>query len=588
MRLSALLMGLAAILVLSVACNKGPAPAAAPAAAPAPVKPAPKVEKKAPEPQKEAPDPVAEKKTELKKLATLATAFVTDDGHEQLLKTVLETAAGASLAQCKGANCSAQELGLKEGHAMSALSGRGETVLRLNQHLKKLGKDAPAGVFELPLPSNDVAELAAAGAPTSKTLPLEVINISEKGVSVTLRPVAKLESDSLVAGGEWPGKQVMDAAALQAAQSDEDFKVLVDAMTALKSEATTAAKAMSTTDPAAAVVKGKWAALLVVDKATSTGVLTAVVKGLGLSGYSDLRYLRGGSDRSVVPIPNSAAFIPADRAGRVEKRALLVNLTEKGADIFDPQSGTGKAAQESQKVPLPKEAQRWYKGARLFKTTVTSLDPSVLVQALRSVKQRSSAGTVVLLHAESKVSAERLLTSASAIADAQGPAAQQKLSDVFPGLVCKDEDPKASSDGCMSLFPVVAVGTKIPAARGLTNKPVKGQKVAPKPKEEPKAKPKLGMCERGNIKSVIRGRRGAFRFCYTRQLQLHQDLQGRVVVRLTINESGRVTGASSSGSMANKKVHACVLKEAKKLHFKPPTEGGRCVVNWPFKFKPND
>jgi TonB family protein len=96
------------------------------------------------------------------------------------------------------------------------------------------------------------------------------------------------------------------------------------------------------------------------------------------------------------------------------------------------------------------------------------------------------------------------------------------------------------------------------------------------------------MCDRGNIAKVIRSRRGAFRFCYTRQLQLHQDLKGRVVVRLTIDESGRVVAAGSSGSMANKKVHACVLKEARKLKFKPPTEGGRCVVNWPFKFRPNE
>jgi TonB family protein len=181
-----------------------------------------------------------------------------------------------------------------------------------------------------------------------------------------------------------------------------------------------------------------------------------------------------------------------------------------------------------------------------------------------------------------------VLRIASAIAEAEGPQAQVKLSEVFPGLVCKDEDSAAVNDGCRSLYPVLFPDVKIPRASGLTDKPAKAEakpKEKPKEKPEKKAAPKAGFCDKRDLARTLSRRSGAIRFCYNRRLQANHELKGRVVVRMTVGASGSVIGASSSGSMPDQKVHKCVLKEMRKLKFRPP-EGGQCVIRKAFTFKP--
>ncbi|MBR58494.1 MAG: hypothetical protein CMH54_10795 [Myxococcales bacterium] len=114
------------------------------------------------------------------------------------------------------------------------------------------------------------------------------------------------------------------------------------------------------------------------------------------------------------------------------------------------------------------------------------------------------------------------------------------------------------------------------------------KKIVAKPKPEPKPKPEarpLGFCKKSDIEKVRKKRAGAFRFCYERELQARPELQGKLSVRFTIAETGKVDGAKiTKNTLPDKRVGKCVVKNIRKLRFKKP-EGGICVVNWPFTFK---
>lgn len=95
-----------------------------------------------------------------------------------------------------------------------------------------------------------------------------------------------------------------------------------------------------------------------------------------------------------------------------------------------------------------------------------------------------------------------------------------------------------------------------------------------------------GFCERSDIQRVVLQRAGAIRACYEAQLQIHQDLAGKITARWTITLEGVVEGASIVGStLGNSSVENCVLRTIRRMRFKKP-EGGICIVQWPFVFNP--
>jgi len=242
-------------------------------------------------------------------------------------------------------------------------------------------------------------------------------------------------------------------------------------------------------------------------------------------------------------------------------------------------------------VSLPPQAKRWYRGTRVAKIEVRGTDVPALVQTVRAIRRRDSSGTAVLIAASGDVTAERTLQVAAALAAAEGPASQERLSEVFPGQVCADEDPSFESEGCRSLFPVLLPEVEVPSPSGLTEEPVERARPAPRPRPEaapqpaPQPSPDVS-CDRGHIRQVIRQRRGAFKFCYERRLQMNQDLEGRVSVRFRIGSDGAVRSASSSGNMPDQRVHECVVNQIKRLRFQPPEGGGSCTIRYPFTFAP--
>jgi len=95
-----------------------------------------------------------------------------------------------------------------------------------------------------------------------------------------------------------------------------------------------------------------------------------------------------------------------------------------------------------------------------------------------------------------------------------------------------------------------------------------------------------GFCKKGHIRKVVLRRAGAIRACYEAQLQIHENLGGKITARWTINLEGRVAGASIVNStMGNAAVEQCVLRTLRRMRFDKP-EGGVCVIQWPFVFNP--
>jgi TonB family protein len=95
-----------------------------------------------------------------------------------------------------------------------------------------------------------------------------------------------------------------------------------------------------------------------------------------------------------------------------------------------------------------------------------------------------------------------------------------------------------------------------------------------------------GFCQKGNIEAVVKQRAGAIRACYESELQLRDDLTGKVVIRWTIDPEGRVDGASVTNStLGNEKVERCMMTVIRRMRFQKP-DSGICIVQWPFVFSP--
>ena len=88
------------------------------------------------------------------------------------------------------------------------------------------------------------------------------------------------------------------------------------------------------------------------------------------------------------------------------------------------------------------------------------------------------------------------------------------------------------------------------------------------------------------IKKVIAENRNQVRYCYEVELQRHQTLQGRVLVKFVIAANGSVAAVRIESSTLNSPVvERCILAKIKGWRFPPPVGGGLVEVRYPFVFK---
>lgn len=97
-----------------------------------------------------------------------------------------------------------------------------------------------------------------------------------------------------------------------------------------------------------------------------------------------------------------------------------------------------------------------------------------------------------------------------------------------------------------------------------------------------------GSLAREVIVRIVRRHMNALRFCYERGLMKNPDLRGKVVVKLTIDKTGRVPEATATiNTIGDPDVGACVVKRFKQMQF-PAPENGEVQVLYPLVFSPPD
>jgi TonB family protein len=86
---------------------------------------------------------------------------------------------------------------------------------------------------------------------------------------------------------------------------------------------------------------------------------------------------------------------------------------------------------------------------------------------------------------------------------------------------------------------------------------------------------------------MITTRRSAIQACYERELRQNPNLQGRVAVTMTIQESGSVSGVrATENSTGSDAVASCVVRVVQGFRFNPGPEGGSVSYTFPFVFEP--
>lgn len=90
------------------------------------------------------------------------------------------------------------------------------------------------------------------------------------------------------------------------------------------------------------------------------------------------------------------------------------------------------------------------------------------------------------------------------------------------------------------------------------------------------------------IRAVVDRNRAQIRYCYERELQKHQDLEGRVVIRWIVAATGLVARVEvSESTLPGREVADCLSSHIARWRFPEPAGGGVVTVSYPFVFRAN-
>ncbi|MCC7382983.1 MAG: TonB family protein [Deltaproteobacteria bacterium] len=96
----------------------------------------------------------------------------------------------------------------------------------------------------------------------------------------------------------------------------------------------------------------------------------------------------------------------------------------------------------------------------------------------------------------------------------------------------------------------------------------------------------MGSLDRSSIQRVIQAQSARIRFVYEQELLKNPSLNGRVAVKLVIDEKGNVTHAEiSESTLKNPAMEKRILEVMRTLKFPPVPGGGTVVVTYPFIFR---
>jgi hypothetical protein len=103
------------------------------------------------------------------------------------------------------------------------------------------------------------------------------------------------------------------------------------------------------------------------------------------------------------------------------------------------------------------------------------------------------------------------------------------------------------------------------------------------------AKPKPSVYEptdsRDEIKKVVQSHVPEVKGCYEAELKTTPDLQGKLTLSLTFDETGKVIDVGSTEMDAGfESMLACLAGRAREWRFPPAARGALVVVTYPFSF----
>ncbi len=91
----------------------------------------------------------------------------------------------------------------------------------------------------------------------------------------------------------------------------------------------------------------------------------------------------------------------------------------------------------------------------------------------------------------------------------------------------------------------------------------------------------IGKLDGAVVSKVLRRRSSAFRACYESRLKVNPGLSGKVVIKFTIGQAGRITNISATkNSTGDSAVAQCIIKKVRRFRFSPP-ENGSVTFTYP-------
>ena len=98
-----------------------------------------------------------------------------------------------------------------------------------------------------------------------------------------------------------------------------------------------------------------------------------------------------------------------------------------------------------------------------------------------------------------------------------------------------------------------------------------------------------GSIDKEEIRRVVRSHINEVKRCYEQGLTRRPDLEGRVVVKFTIGNTGTVLSATiHETTFSDRPVEQCIVSAALRWVFPKPTGEGTVVISYPFLFKPGN
>lgn len=95
----------------------------------------------------------------------------------------------------------------------------------------------------------------------------------------------------------------------------------------------------------------------------------------------------------------------------------------------------------------------------------------------------------------------------------------------------------------------------------------------------------MGSMDKNIIRRIIQRKKGAFKYCYQKELLKNPYLKGKISIKFTISGTGQVISATTSTStMQNPRVENCITRIMRRTKFPATKGGGIVIVKYPFIF----